>query len=122
VWLTLNPRRPGKFLKLVANFVLTPNKFDVFYSTIEATKFPSRYVKSMVKYICRQTFGGLKFHDYHILMQQVFPLALHGLMAPSPRMAIMCICKVYKHICSKMWNLANIDFLHLDVAISLSLL
>ncbi len=122
MWLTPNPRRLGKFLKLVASFVLTPNEFDVFCSTIEATKSPSGYVNSMAKYIRRWTFGWLKFHDYHILMQQVLPLALHGLMAPSPRMAIMCICKVYRRICNKVWNPIDIDSLRLDVAISLSLL
>jgi hypothetical protein len=55
-------------------------------------------------------------------MQQILPLALHGLMALGPRMAIMHVCKVYKHICSKVWNPTNILSLCLDVAISLSLL
>jgi hypothetical protein len=55
-------------------------------------------------------------------MQQVLPLALHGLMALGPRMAIMCICKVYRRICNKVWNPIDIDSLRLDVAISLSLL
>jgi len=43
-------------------------------------------------------------------------------MALGPRMAIMHICKVYKHICSKVWNPTHIDSLHLNVAISLNLL
>jgi len=76
----------------------------------------------MAKYIHRWTFGGPKSHDYHILMQQVLPLTLSGLMALGPIMAIMCICKVHRHICSKVWNSTDIDFLHLDVAIFLNLL
>jgi hypothetical protein len=71
----------------------------------------------------RWTFGGLKFHNYHILMQQVqvFSLTLHGFMAPNPIMANMCICKVYRHICNKVWNLVNIDSFYLIVVIIVSL-
>ncbi len=109
-------------MKPATSFVLTPNEFDVFCSTIEVAKFPSKYVSSMAKYIHRQTFGGPKSHDYHILMQQILPLTLRGLMALSPRMAIMRSCKVYRCICSKVWNPIDIDFFCLNVAISLSLL
>jgi hypothetical protein len=35
LWLIPNSRRPGKFLKPVASFVLTTSEFDVFCSTIE---------------------------------------------------------------------------------------
>ncbi len=71
----------------------------------------------------RWTFGGLKFHNYHILMQQVqvFSLTLHGFMAPNPIMANMCICKVYRHICNKVWNLVNIDSFYLIVVVIVSL-
>lgn len=122
LWLIPNPRRLGKFLKPTIGFVLKTSEFDVFCSTIEVIKIPSSYVSSMAKYIHRQTFGGFKSHDYHILMQQVLPLALRGLMVPSPRMTIMHICKVYKCICNKVWNLVDIDSLHLNVTITLNLL
>jgi len=48
-------------------------------------------------------------------MQQVLPLALRGLIALGPRMAIM-------RICIKVWNLIDIDSLRLNVAIFLNLL
>jgi hypothetical protein len=34
-------------------------------------------------------FGGLKSHDYHVLMQQLLPLALRNVLALGPRLAVM---------------------------------
>jgi hypothetical protein len=50
------------------------------------------------------------------------PLALRGLLAPRPQMAIMRISKVSRRFCNKVWNLSDIESLHIDVAINLALL
>jgi hypothetical protein len=75
------------------------------------------YVSSMAKYIRRRTFGELKSHDYHILMQQILPLTLCGLMAPCSRMAIMRICKVYKRIYNKVYNPTDIHSFRLNAMV-----
>jgi hypothetical protein len=38
----------------------------------------------MGMYIKKKNFGNLKSHDYHVLMQQFLPLALHSLLAVEP--------------------------------------
>ncbi len=68
LWLTIDPQRGKKILKLVAPYVLTPSEFDTFATTIENFRTPSRHVSVMGKYIRKKSFGGLKSHDYHILM------------------------------------------------------
>jgi hypothetical protein len=63
----------------------------------------------------------MKSHDYHMLMQQVLPLCLLGLMAMEPWMAIMRLSCVFWRVCVKVWNLSDISSLPEDVAITLCL-
>jgi hypothetical protein len=55
-------------------------------------------------------------------MQQLLPLGLWGLLQPGPRMAIMRMSKVYRRICTKVYNLAEFELLQADVAESMALL
>ena len=49
----------------------------------------------MAQYIRKRIYGNIKSHDYHVLMQQIMPLALRGFLQPGPRMAVMRILKVF---------------------------
>jgi hypothetical protein len=122
LWLTSNPKKPGKMLKPAAEYVLSNEEFEVFASTIESLKTPSGYVSNLSPYIRKKFFGGLKSHDYHVLMQQILPLALRGLLQPGPRLAVMRICKVFRRICNKVYNPHEIEGLRVDVARSMALL
>jgi hypothetical protein len=95
LWLTSNPTKNGKMLKPAAPYVLTSEEFDKFASTIETLKTPTCHISNMSQYIRKKNFGALKSHDYHVLMQQILPLGLRGLLQPGPRMAVMRISKVY---------------------------
>jgi hypothetical protein len=97
-------------------------KFEVFAGVIENLKTPSGHVSNMTQYVRKRTFGGLKSHDYHVLMQQIMPLALRGLLQPGPRMAVMRISKVFRRICGSVWNPLEFDALQADVARSMALL
>jgi hypothetical protein len=59
----------------------------------------------MGMHIKKKNFGDLKSHDYHVLMQQFLPLALHGLLVAKLWMVVMRILKFFKQICNKVWNL-----------------
>jgi len=41
----------------------------------------------------------MKSHNYHMLMQQVLPLLLQGLMATEPWMAIVRLSCVFDGLC-----------------------
>ncbi len=95
-------------LKLVAPYVLTMAEFNIFAFVIESLKTSSSHVSVMAQYIRRKNFGGLESHAYHVLMQQIMPLALKGLLALGPRMVVMKISRVVRRICNKVWNLLDI--------------
>ena len=104
LWLTRHPRNPNKMLKPQASYVLTDQEFEKFAGCLESLKTPSGFSSDIGKCIRKKNFGGLKSHDYHVLMQQLLPLALRDLMKPGPRMAIMKMCKVFRRLCTKVYN------------------
>jgi hypothetical protein len=122
LWLTTNPRRRRRLLKPAAPYVLMDAEFEVFANTIESLKTPTRYSSAFGKHIRKRNFGALKSHDYHVLMQQLMPLALRGLLKPGPRMAVMWMCKMFRRICIKVYDPAKFPSLEADVAESRALL
>ena len=120
LWLTPNPRNSAKMLKLRAPYVMSEDEFEKFTRCIETLKTPSGYSSDLGKCIRKKNFGGLKSHDYYVLMQQVLPLALRGLMQPSPRMAVMRICKVFCRLCMKVYNPTDFASIEADVAKSMA--
>lgn len=121
LWLTPHPRKAGKMVKPRAAYVLSEEEFEKFASCVEALKTPSGFSSDLGKCIRKKNFGGLKSHDYHVLMQQVLPLALRGLLQPGPRMAVMRMCKVFRRLCTKVYNPADYESLQTDVAESMAL-
>jgi hypothetical protein len=122
LWLLPNPRRGRKMMKPTAPYVLTDKEFEVFANTLESLKTPSRYSSELGKHIKKRNFGTLKSHNYHVLMQQLMPLALRGLLKPGPCMAMIRMSKVFRRICTKVYNPVEFPSLVADVAESMALL
>jgi hypothetical protein len=78
---------------------------------MEALRIPMEFSSDLGKCIQKKNFERLKSHNYHILMQQILPLALCELM-----------CKVFRCLCTKVYNPANFQSLKADVAKSMALL
>jgi hypothetical protein len=122
LWLVPNPRRGGKMLKPAAPYVLSDADFAVFARTLESLKMPSGYASNLGKHIHSKKYGALKSHDYHVLMQQLLPLALRGLLQPQARMAVMRMCKVFRRICTKVYDPKKFQSLQTNLAESMALL
>jgi hypothetical protein len=88
LWLVPNPRRGGKMLKPAALYVLSDREFEVSASTLESVKMPSGYASNFGKHIRSKKYGALKSHDYHMLIQNLLPLAIRGLLQPTARVAV----------------------------------
>ena len=67
--MTPNPQKPGKMVKPRAQYVLAEDEFEKFARCMELLKTPSGYLADLGKCIQKKNFGGLKSHDYHVLMQ-----------------------------------------------------
>ena len=118
----IKSKEGGEMMKPMAPYVLSNKEFEVFASTIEGLKAPSGYSSILGKHIRKKNFGALKLHDYHVLMQYVMSLALHGLLKLGPQMAIMRMSKVFHRLCTKVYNPVEFPSLETDVAESMAVL
>ncbi|CAE5962892.1 unnamed protein product [Arabidopsis arenosa] len=46
--------------------------------------------------------GGLKSHDHHVLLQNLLPVALRGLLPKGPRVAISRLCNYFSRLCQRV--------------------
>ena len=62
---------------------------------------------------------GLKSHDCHVLMQQLLPVAIRGILPKNVRVTITRLCLFFNAICSKDIDPGNLDELEHEAAIIL---
>ena len=63
---------------------------------------------------------GMKSHDYHVLMQQLLPVAIRGIMKDDVRTTITRLCAFFNAICSKVIDIETLDELENEGYIILS--
>jgi hypothetical protein len=117
-----DPRKPKKIFKPIASYVLLPEELKTFLSRLKSLKVPSEYYDLTGRHIMEKKLGSMKSHDWHMLMQQLMPLALRGLMQPHVQLALMGLSRVFRIICAKVWDPRDFQALRNDVATTLSLL
>ena len=62
---------------------------------------------------------GLNSHDCNVLMQQLFPVAIHGILPDKVRVAITHWCFFFNVICSKAIDPQQLDDLENEATIIL---
>ncbi len=122
LWLKRDPNRPGKIFKPIASYVLLPEELKTFLSRLKSLKVPLKYYGLIRRHIMEKKFGSMKSHDWHMLMQQLMPLGLRGLMQPHVRLALMRLSRVFRIICAKVWDPRDFQALINDMATTFSLL
>jgi hypothetical protein len=96
---------------------LTLYELNTFLSRLGLLKVPIDYGASLPKHVVDKKLGSMKTHDYHLLMQQLLPFCLQGLMGMEPQMVIMRLSRVFCHICVKVWNLNEIESVRENVVV-----
>ena len=83
---------------------------------LKGVKVPQGYssnVKNDLKLI------GLESHDYHILMQQLLPVAIRGILPKNVRHRITRLCSFFNSICSKKIDSQKLDELKEEIIVIL---
>ncbi|CAN6691810.1 unnamed protein product [Malus baccata var. baccata] len=65
---------------------------------------------------------GLKFHDCHVLMQQLLPVAIRGLLPKGPRHAIFRLCVFFHELCLGVIDKSKLEVLENEVAETICML
>ena len=62
---------------------------------------------------------GLKSHDCHVLMQQLLPLTIRGVLHKNVSGAIIELCNFFKQLCSKVLSTNQLQRLDNDIIVTL---
>ena len=63
--------------------------------------------------------SGMKSHDNHILMQQLFPIAIRGSLPPEVSRPLIGLSCFFRQICSKVLNVDELRALEKRIAVAL---
>ncbi|XP_028801682.1 uncharacterized protein LOC114756892 [Neltuma alba] len=74
-------------------------------------KVPQGYSSNMKKHVSMDDLKlvGMKSHDYHVLMQQLLPVVIRGIMKDDVRNTITKLCIFFNAICSKVIDTEKLD-------------
>ncbi|XP_060201915.1 uncharacterized protein LOC132630351 [Lycium barbarum] len=92
----------------VCDFLANLKVPDAFSSNI------SRCVNILEKKI-----HGLKCHDHHVLLQDIFPVAIRGLLPKEVCEPIIALAKFFKNLYSKCLTIEDLDILEAEIPIIL---
>jgi len=62
---------------------------------------------------------SLKFHDWHALMQQLLPIAIHSILLKHVRYVIIQLCFFFNTICSRVIDPEKLDELQKNIVVTL---
>ena len=121
----LHPEERGNRVYLPpAPYSLSKKEKLLFCKRLHTLKLPEGYGSNIKKCInvkeCK--ILGFKSHDYHMMMQQLLPTALRGLLQKKVRFAIFRICSFFNEICQRVVEKNRIEVLEGEIVETLCML
>jgi hypothetical protein len=101
-----------------ASYALTKAEKEILFEVLSSIKVPSGF-SSNIKGIINMTekkFQNLKYHDCHVIMTQLLPVALRGLLPENVCVPIVKLCAFLNAISQTVINLDILPRLQKDVA------
>ncbi|XP_062079416.1 uncharacterized protein LOC133783815 [Humulus lupulus] len=102
---------------------LSKDEKHLFCERLFLLKVPDGYSSNIRNCVSMEQckLVGLKSHDCHILMQQLLPVAIRGLMPKGPRDAIIRLCAFFNRICQRVIDRESLMTFENEVAETLCL-
>ncbi|XP_058760857.1 uncharacterized protein LOC131634221 [Vicia villosa] len=104
-----------------AFYTLSKKEKTSFYECLESIKVSHGYssnVKRLVS-VKHLKLVGLKSHDCHVLMQQILPVAIRGILPNNVRKTITRFCLFFNAICCKSIDPLKLEDLENEVVVML---
>ena len=112
----------GRYFKPQAPYALRPNDRSRFIDLIASTKVPTGYAGQLGKHIGQKRLGGLKSHDFHVLIQQIIPASIRRFLHPGARDVVIKMGNVFKRVWAKVIDRDELEELETYTAETLCLL
>ncbi|KAL6312664.1 hypothetical protein AAG906_018929 [Vitis piasezkii] len=88
---------------------------------LKEVKVPDGYASNISRcvQVNERKILGLKSHDCHVLMQQLLPLAIRGVLHKNVCLVIVELCSFFKQLCSKVLKTDQLEHLENDIIVTL---
>jgi hypothetical protein len=100
-----------------ASWTLTKKEKESLLGCLKSIKVPTGYssnISAKVS-ITEMKLIGMKSHDYHVLMTQLLPVAIRGILRPEVRRTITKLCFFFNAVCSKEIDVGKLSKLQSDL-------
>ena len=96
-------------------------KMMVFLQVLKDVRVPDSYATNISRCIKlkEHKIGGMKSHDSHILMQQLFPIAIRGSLPTKVSRHLIDLSCFFREICSKVLNVEELGAFEKRIAVTL---
>ena len=110
-----------KTYKLRACFEMTTSEKDSFLQVLKSVSVPDGYASNVSRCakLKEHKIFGMKSHDSHILMQQLFPIAIRGSLPDEVSKHLIELSCFFREICSKVLSLEDLESLQKRIAVTL---
>lgn len=101
----LHPEKRGKRTYLLpAAFWLSKEEKRQFCRRLSNFRGPDGYCANISNCVSLDppNIGSMKSHDHHVLLQNLFPVALRGLLPKGPWIAVNRICNYFNRLCQRV--------------------
>ena len=120
-------RRKGKKAKKIeyycppACFTLSQKEIEQFFDCLLGVKLPYGYAGKISRYLdkAKQRFSGMKSHDCHVLMTQILPVAIRGIMDAHVRETLFGLCNFFDVISRKSVGVRQLRRLQEEIVVIL---
>ncbi|XP_052163101.1 uncharacterized protein LOC127780200 [Oryza glaberrima] len=92
--LHLEPTEKGSHYLSPASYTLSKKEKESMFQCLESIKVPSGYSSNIKRIISTKDkkFTNLKSHDCHVLMTQLLPVIIRGILPDNVRAIVMKLC------------------------------
>lgn len=107
-----------------AKYTLSRQEKKKLCEWIASVKVPDGHASNFKRLVSLKDLRlvGMKTHDCHVLMQQLLPLALRGVLSKDVRFAISKLCSFFNSICSKVIDPLTLDSMQSELVNTLCML
>ncbi|XP_030951560.1 uncharacterized protein LOC115975061 [Quercus lobata] len=104
-----------------ACYHMNASEKDGFLQVLKDVRVPDGYSSNISRCVKlkERKISGLKSHDNHILMQQLFPIAIRGSLPPEVSRSLIDLSCFFREICSKVLNVEELGALEKRIAVTL---
>ena len=104
-----------------ACFTMSPEELEQFFRCLLGVKVPHGYSGKISRYldVAKKRFTGMKSHDCHVLMTQILPVAIRGIMDEHVRDTLFGLCNFFDVITRKSIGVRQLKMLQEEIVVIL---